>query len=92
MPFILVQSTGHCGNLRKVEGKRGCKALGGSAKKILDIEYHIVVSSPVNRNTKGGDVVEMDMQDSADMCSCMKNFSKLLRKWRWKGRADLGRL
>ncbi len=76
----------------KSKESEAVRALGGSAKKILDIEYHIVVSSPVNRNTKGGDVVEMDMQDSADMCSCMKNFSKLLRKWRWKGRADLGRL
>lgn len=76
----------------KSKESEAVKALGGRGKKILDTKYHTVVSSPVNRNTKGGDVVEMDMQDSADMCSCMKNFSKLLRKWRWKGRADLGRL
>jgi hypothetical protein len=41
---------------------------------------------------KGGDVVEMDMQDSAEMCCAMSKFHKLLRKQKWKGRADLGRL
>ena len=59
---------------------------------MLDIKYHIVVPSPVNLNGKGGDVVEMDMQDSADMCSGMSKFNKFLRKRKWKGRADLGRL
>jgi hypothetical protein len=41
---------------------------------------------------KGGDLMEMDMQDSADMCSCMQKLNKLLRKRRWNGRAGLGRL
>ena len=66
------------------------KALGGRGKKILDIKYHTVVPSPVNLNTKGGDVLEMDMQDSADMCSCATKLNTLLRKRRWKGRADRG--
>ena len=68
------------------------KALGGRGGKILDTKYHTVVPSPVNLNTKGGDVVEMDMQDSADMCSGMSKFNKLLRKQKWKGRADFGHL
>jgi hypothetical protein len=32
--------------------------------------------------------MEMDMQDSADMCGCMSKFNKLSRKKRWQGRAD----
>jgi hypothetical protein len=68
------------------------KALGERGKKILDIKYHIVVPRPVTHSTKGGDVVEMDMQDSADMCSCATKLDKLLRKRRRKGRADLRRL
>lgn len=59
-------------------------------QKLLDLEYHNVVLIPINYCSKGGDFVEMDMQDSADMCSDMSTFHKLPRKW--KGRADLGRL
>lgn len=32
--------------------------------------------------------MEMDMQDSADMCGCMSNLDKLSREWRWQGRAE----
>jgi hypothetical protein len=75
-----------------VERKRGCKGFRRKRKKILDIKYHNVVPNSANLNKKGGDVVEMDMQDSADMCSCATKLDKLLRKRRRKGRADLRRL
>ncbi len=35
--------------------------------------------------------MEMDMQDSANMCSCMWKLDTLLLKWRRKGRAELMR-
>jgi hypothetical protein len=66
--------------------------LVGKKQKSLDKLYHIVAQRMLLLYPKGGDVVEMDMQDSAEMCCAMSKFNKLLRKQKWKGRADLGRL